>query len=158
MDITKKWINSTSRGTVIEREEYTVGDQVYTVDGKHVKLIPSSKERKIANLLAEEYGKIVELVPKIEYPKGIQTPDYLVDGERFDLKTLTGKGKYLLEGAIKKKQRQSHNFIIDLSSCPLEMTEINRQVDNLYKSKRLGFLEKLVLIKDDEIIKVMGRK
>lgn len=94
----------------------------------------------------------------MNYPKGIQTPDYLVDGERFDLKTLTGKGKYLLEGAISKKQRQSHNFIIDVSSSPLDLSEIYRQADSLYKSKRTGFLEKLVIIKNEEIVKVYGRK
>lgn len=56
----------------------------YRVDGKHVILRPSRQERDIAEMLSRKYGKTVELVPQVLYPQGIQTPDYLIDGERLD--------------------------------------------------------------------------
>ncbi|MBQ8697759.1 MAG: hypothetical protein IJ521_02000 [Schwartzia sp.] len=140
-----------------ERREYIINGVSYIVDGKYVVLTPTKQEEHIAKILAEKYGKQVEFVPRIMYPQGIQTPDYMIDGERFDLKTLSGQGKNLLYGAIAKKRRQSHNFIIDSTCCPLRLEELERQIESLFKSQRTGFLEQLVLMKNDEIVKVYAR-
>ena len=99
-----------NKGTFIQRQEYTVNDRTYVVDGKHVKLNPSDREMSIAVLLSEKYGKKVELIPQVMYPQGIQTPDYLIDKKRFDL-----------------------------------------------KSQRTGFLETIVFLKNEEIVKVLSR-
>lgn len=153
MDITKEWIKTKGKkGSVAEKQSYIVNGTEYTVDGKHVVLHPSEQERKIASVLSDKYGKAVEFVPQIMYPQGIQTPDYLVDGKRFDLKSPTGKGKNLLYGIIAKKQKQSHNFIVDISKCLLDIEEFEKQVEDLYRSPRAGFLEKLVVIKNEKIV------
>ena len=112
----------------------------------------------IAVLLSEKYGKKVELIPQVMYPQGIQTPDYLIDGKRFDLKSPTGKGKNLLYGLIAKKYKQAHNFIIDITECPLSIEELEKQAESLYKSQRTGFLETIVFLKNREIIKVLSQK
>ena len=70
----------------MEKRLYMANGANYTVDGKHVILKPSDKERAVAAVLCGHYGKAVELVPQILYPQGIQTPEYLIDGKRFDLK------------------------------------------------------------------------
>ena len=94
MERTKEWTKTQeNKGTFIYRQEYTVNDSAYVVDGKYVKLNPSEREMSIAVLLSEKYGKKVELIPQVMYPQGIQTPDYLIDGQRYDLKSPTGKGK-----------------------------------------------------------------
>ena len=97
MEITKEWAKKTqdNRGLVIEKPLYIINGKTYVVDGVHVILKPSERERKIAEILSSKYGKTVELVPQIVYPQGIKTPDYLIDGERFDLKSPTGEGKNL---------------------------------------------------------------
>lgn len=92
------------------------------------------------------------------FPQGIQTPDYLIDGERFDLKSPIGRGNNLLYGMIAKKKEQSHNFIIDITNCPLSMEELEGQAGRLYGSWRVSFLEKLVFMKNCEIVKVLSRK
>lgn len=159
MDITKKWTDTRKEnGIVIEKQEYIINGMAYRVDGKHVILKPSRQERNIAEMLSRKYGKTVELVPQVLYPQGIQTPDYLIDGERFDLKSPTGIGKNLLYGLIAKKQRQSHNFILDVTNCPLSIEELERQAEDLYRSPRVGFLEKVVFVKSDGVIKVISRK
>ena len=159
MDITDKWINTKERvGLVVERLEYVVGGVTYMVDGKHIVLRPSELERNVANVLSEKYGKRVELIPQVLYPQGVQTPDYLIDGERFDLKSPTGRGKNLLYGLIAKKKNQSHNFIIDVTNCPLSMEELEIQTNDLFRSPRTGFLEKIVFIKGNEVIRVFSRK
>lgn len=115
-------------------------------------------ERDVALVLSERYGKTVEFVPQIVFPQGIQTPDYMIGGDRFDLKTPTGRGKNLLYGLIAKKRKQADNFIVDISVCPLNMEELEKQIENLYISPRIGFLEKIVMMKDEEVLKVYKRK
>lgn len=157
-DITEEWTKTKGgKGVVIEKQEYETGGTVYKADGKKVVLRPNSQERMVAEVLSRKYGKKVELVPQILYPQGIKTPDYLIDGKRFDLKSPTGKGKNLLYGLIAKQGKQSHNFIIDVTDCPLNMEELERQADDLYGSRRTGFLEQIVFMKNGEIVKVLER-
>lgn len=159
MDITEEWLKTQGeKGAVIERKEYTIGDTTYKVDGHHVILETSTAERTIANILASRYGKTVELVPKINYPDGKQTPDYLIDGVRYDLKSPTGVGKYLLKGLIAKKRKQADNFIIDITECTLSIDEIERQINELYKSPQVGFVINIVVLKNGEVVKVFCRK
>ena len=109
--ITNSWIKIVQgkKGFIIERRSYIVNGTVYAVDGVHIILKPPKHEREIAEILSKKYGKIVELVPQIVYPQGIQTPDYLIDGERFDLKSPTGSGKHLIYDLIAKKRKQAGN-------------------------------------------------
>lgn len=159
IDITNIWIaEKGKKGSVIERQEYILHGVTHRVDGKHVVLRPTSQEREIAEALSRQYGKHVVLVPQIMFPQGIRTPDYLIDGKRFDLKSPTGNGKNLLYGLIAKKQRQAHNFIVDITKCPLSIDELERQTENLYRSSRVGFLEQVVFIKNGKIVKVFDRK
>ena len=159
MDITKAWTETQGKqGSVSEKNEYAINGKTYKVDGKHVVLHPTEQEQRVAAILSEKYGKAIEFIPQILYPQNIQTPDYTINGELFDLKTLTGQGKNLLYGAIAKKRRQAHNFIVDITHCPLSREELERQIADLYKSPRVGFLNKLVLIKQEKIVKVYARQ
>ena len=63
MDITNEWTKKNKSGSVIEKQSYIVDGVEYKLDGKHVKLKPSEKERAVAAILSERYGKIVEFVP-----------------------------------------------------------------------------------------------
>lgn len=158
-DITDEWTKTQGKvGTVVERREYTVNGTTYIVDGKRVRVHLRRNERAIADLLAEKYGKEVELIPQITTPQFIQTPDYLIDGERFDLKSPTGRGKDVFRDAIKKKRKQSPNFIFDISNTPLDFEEIRRQVMGIFTARNTKFVEKIVLFKDGEVLKVYERK
>ena len=63
----------------------------------------------------------------------------------------------MLYGLIAKKKKQSNNFILDITNCPLSIEELERQVEDLYRSPRVGFLEKVVFVKNDGVIKVISR-
>ncbi len=159
MDITSEWKTKTDiPGLVIMRDHYVVGGVTYRVDGKKVVLHPSQHEIDVAMVLCQEYGKTIELIPRINYPEGIQTPDYLINGDRYDLKAPTGKGKYLLQGLIAKQKHQAHNFIIDVTNCPLDMDELERQSKDLFRSPRTAFLNIIVFLKDRKVLKVLQRK
>lgn len=159
MDITNEWTKTKgTKGTVTSRQEYIVNGVTYKVDGKHIILRPTEQEREIAAILSGKYGKTVEFVPQVVFPQGVQTPDYMLDGDRFDLKSPIGSGKNVIYGLIAKKRKQADNFIIDISDCPLSVEEVERQIEGLYTSPRVGFLEKVVLMKNGEVVKVYERK
>lgn len=64
----------------------------------------------------------------------------------------------MIDGLIAKKRKQTDNFNIDISDCPLGVEEIEKQIERLYRSPRLGFLEMIVLMKNVEVLKVYSRK
>ncbi len=142
---------------VTKKQEYVVNGVTYQVDGKHVILQPSVQEKNIADILSKKYGKTVDLIPQVMYPQGIQTPDYLINGERFDLKSPTGRGKNLLYSMVSKKRKQSPNFIFDVTDCPLSNEEIEKQINGLYTSRHTRFIEKIVLIRGKKVRKVYSR-
>lgn len=156
-DITQKWTKKDKKGSVAEKSSYIVGEVKYVVDGKHVVLKPSDQERGVAAVLSERYGKSVEFVPQIMQPQGIQTPDYLIDGERFDLKTPTGRSKELFYNVVSKKRKQASSFIFDVTDCPLSDDEIRQQIETLYFSRHTRFVDKIVIMKNGEILKVYER-
>ena len=159
MDITKAWTETQGKqGSVSEKNEYAINGKTYKVDEKHVFHRFSDYERQIAEILAVRYGKTVELVPLALFPQKVQTPDYLIDGEWFDLKTPKGKSANLLYNQVAKKIMQASNFIFDLTKCPLPIDEIERQVNGLYSSRHTRFIDKIVLMRNGEILKVYGRK
>lgn len=159
MDITNEWIATKgAKGTVTELWEYVINGTTYKVDGKQVILRPTKQEREVAAIISEKYGKNVQFVPQVMYPQSIQTPDYLIDGERFDLKSPTGSSKNLLYGMLAKKKKQSPNFIFDITDCPLSEEEIVSQINGLYASQHTKFVEKIVVVKKEKILKVYDRQ
>ncbi len=156
-DITKEWIRKDKKGLVAEKLSYVVDGTKYIVDGKHIILRPTKQERKVAAVLSEKYGKTVEFVPQIMYPQGIQTPDYLIDGDRYDLKTLISGGKNVIYNMVSKKKTQSSNFIFDITNCPLTISEIEKQIIGVYSSTHTKFIEKIIIMKNREIIKIYDR-
>lgn len=160
LDVTEEWIREASPNSdeIVDLFEYTLNGTTYKVDGKHVLLDYSDKEKSIACLLTHELGGELSMVPKVLDPPGISTPDYIFRGEGFDLKELLGTSKNLIYNAISKKKRQACNFVLDISQCPLSEEEILRQVNDIYWSKHTNFVDKIILVKDDHIKKIFKRK
>ena len=159
-DITVDILKSTNKGnaTVEELKEVVLGGNTYTVDGKHVVLRPSEKERHIAKVISNALGSNVQLHPQIMLPQNVPTPDYLVDGIGYDLKSVTGTSKNVLYNAIKGKGEQAKNFIFDISECPLSENSIYEQAERLYSSSHMLFLETTIIVKNDSILKILRRK
>lgn len=158
-DITKEWKTTEPKISKIEDMlEYTVDGNTYVVDGKKVLLDYSAHEKNIAQLIANETGKEIKMVPRITYPQGIQTPDYLIDGARFDLKTPLGNGKNTIYGMVKSKKRQANNFVICADKTELNIEELKQQILDIYHSKNTSFVDTIILVKGNEIINVYKRK
>ena len=160
IDATEKWAEKQNPGSnrAADLQEFTAGDTTYAVDGKHVLLDYTDHEKRIADAIAETYGKDVQMVPRVVYPQNIQTPDYLIDGAAYDLKTPTGNGKNTLYGLVKSKKRQANNFVICIDKTALSLSEIERQIEGIYDSDHTRFVDTILLLKEDRIIKAYKRK
>ena len=160
IDITYKTLKNGKQEYELLEQKYFIDENniKYNIDGKNVKIKASEKEKAVANLMGQTYGGQVKLVPVVLNPKGIMTPDYIINGEKFDLKEIFGNGKNTLDTAISKKKKQSNNFIFDITNT--EMLEIDaiKQIQRIYKSNNRAWLEKVVLIKDNKILKIYKRK
>lgn len=130
----------------------------YNVDGKHVILNPTEREKEVAEILGKVYGGQVNIIPRVNEPANIKTPDYIINNERFDLKEITGSGKYVIEGNIRKKKNQANNFIIDITNTKMDIKEIERQIESIYISKRYLWVDKIFVVKENSIIKAYKRK
>ena len=159
-DMTNTVLTKVRKDYKLEEQQYFIDEKGnrYEIDNKNVKIKANAKERKVAELLGETYGGHVNLVPVVLNPKGIKTPDYMINGEKFDLKEIFGNGKNTLDTAINKKKKQSNNFVFDISNTAMSEEDAIKQIQKIYKSKNRMWVDEIVLIKDNKVLKVYKRK
>lgn len=159
IDITDSWYPDAKPGShpVQDLLTYQVNGTTYTVDGHNVVLDYSEHEKEIAELLEREVGGEIYMVPRVNNPQGVATPDFLFHGKGYDLKTITGNGKKILYDRISKKKRQASNFIFDLSGSTLTDDEIRGQIEYIYRSNHTRFVDEIVIIKNGKIVFVAKR-
>lgn len=157
--VKNEWLKNVdfSKSKVSDQLFWEHDNKKYHVDGHNVVLDYNQKEKDTALWLSRTLGKHVEMVPRVNYPKGISTPDYLVDGMKFDLKEVSGDGKNIIDTASKKAKKQAENIVFDISNTSLTEDKIIDQLEKVYKSGRRG-LKIAILKKFDELIDVFEPK
>ena len=159
-DITGRWYPDANPNShpVLELQEYASGGATYKVDGHNVVLDHDAHEKEIAELLEREVGGEIYLVPRVNNPQGVSTPDYLFHGRGYDLKTLSEKaGPNTMFQRVKKAKRQSRNFIIDVSDTKLDREMIDQQISKIFWSENTRFVDEIVIINDGHIVRVAKR-
>lgn len=160
IDITEEMTKKDKQNFKLIEQQYYIDENGnrYNVDGKYILLEPTEREKEVANMLGELYGGNIKIIPRINEPKGIKTPDYIVKNKRYDLKQIKGNGKYVIQGNLKGKQKQADNFIIDITKSEINIEEAVKQIENIYSSKHFLWLDRIVLLKDKEFLKIYKRK
>ncbi len=99
------------------------------------------------------------MVPRVNAPQGISTPDYLFRGVGYDLKTIgTEAGPNTIWNRIKKAKRQAHSFIVDITAAKhLLDASINEQIEKIFRDKETLFVDEIILIRNSEIVKIVKR-
>ena len=136
-----------------------INGEFHKVDGHDVKFDPSPHEREVADLLSKALGKEVILQPKISGRlRNVSWPDYLIEGQRWDLKELlNGKSENLLRDIVHKKKEQADNFVFDITNSILSEEEVIKRAEDLFDCNNTQHLKTVVIIKDGIIIKVFER-
>lgn len=159
ISVKDKWLSNVdpSKSKVTEMNFWEHNGQKYLVDGKHVVLDYSKREKEVGEWFSKTFGKHVQMAPRVNYPKDIPTPDYLIDGMKFDLKEISGSGKNVFDNASKKAKEQAENIVFDITKTPLAEQEIANRLEEIYKSGRRG-LNIAVLRRSDELIDILEPK
>lgn len=103
---------------------------------------PEQHEIHVADILSGHFKTDVEFVLRTNQP----TPDFLIDGVVWELKSPTGTGKNNIQRQLQDARRQSKNVIIDASRSKMHGTKIRKQLEYQFKIvksvKRLLFISK----------------
>ena len=162
-DITDEW----KAATPWEKGDVVQSDEVVGSDGKTYKIVPGSKdveydhdanEENAADIVSREKNATVELLPKVNQPKGVRTPDCNVDEDPYEIKSsVRGTSENTLLNCAKKAKGQSDRLILNLQRCKLSDEEVQRQIPKMLKSKRIDFLNEIVIVWKDTVYGVFGR-
>ena len=148
IDITKNFAkNNKSNSHKILDKNYFKDSKgfKYKVDGKNV-VLDYSKKRNLA-------GRF-----QARQPDGIMTADYLFRNEYWDLKSITGCGKRIIEDTSKRKKRQSKNFIFDITNSNIQENDLLRQLEKVYNSETTKWVDKIIVKKNENVIIILKRK
>ena len=145
-------------------------DGIYhPIKGEEKIKIPSEKsdEFKMAVWIKENLGGRIDMVPEIETAKGAKkvshthTPDYIWNGEKWDLKTLKNASSKTraIDNLISNSEKQSHNFIVDITYCKLDVQIIMNQIFNVFRENKLKreWVEKIYLVKDEILLRKFNK-
>lgn len=147
------------RGKVKKQKFVEENGITYKVDGHKVVYKHDAREIEVANLLNKTFGGNVNILPNVNFPQGIKTPDYIYKGERTDLKRITSKrANDCVKTALKNKEKQANNFIIDNTAQTVQDKEIIKQMQEIYTLKGFQWVDKIYLLKSEEFIKIFKRK
>ena len=83
-DVTNQY--ATEKKYQIKKQKYFINNDgiKYIVDGKNIILEPTEREIEVAKILGKAIGGRVNIIPRINKTFGIKTPDYIINGEKFD--------------------------------------------------------------------------
>lgn len=150
VSVKDEWLSNVDprKAKVSEMNFWEHNGQKYQVDGKHVVLDYSQKEKEVGEWLSKTFGKHVQMAPRVNFPEKIPSPDYLVDELKFDLKEISGSGKGVVDGNLRKAKQQSENVVFDVTRTKLSNDEILSQLEKVYELNRRGL--GIAIIKDGE--------
>lgn len=161
MDVTEKWRKEATPNSHIvqDLQEYTVNGVTYKVDGHNVVLDYSPHEKEIAELLEKEFGGELYMVPRVNNPQGISTPDYLFHSKGYDLKTLSKEaGENTIINRIKKAKKQSKNFVLDLTNAKkITNAVLKSQIKKIYADKETAFVDTIIVVHNGKVVVVVKK-
>lgn len=160
VSVKDKWLSNAdpSKAKVSEMNFWEHNGTRYEVDNKNVIFKPTQREKEVGKLLADTLGSHVVHVPEVHNPNFVKTPDYLIDGVRWDLKEIEKTGKNNIDNAIAGKKEQARSFIIDVSKTPMGIDEAYSKINRIYFNRHRNWVENIILIKGDKIIDIFKRK
>ncbi len=172
-DITKQWLEKATPnvGSITIDNYFMTDDGIrHPIKGQEKIAVvnENSEEYRMAKILKRLFGGDIHLVPRIEQEKGykgivkVSTPDFRWNGEKWDLKTpgIDGLFENTLERFLKKKdaKKQAKKFIIDYTKLSNRTdSEIVEVVLNTLKQPSRKWVENVILIRNEEIIKIISK-
>ena len=123
-----------------------------------------SDEYKRSEWLKEKFGGEIHNVPRITTinigEKSINTPDFIWNGEKWDLKTPNPEKKEtnIIEAFAKKKKTklQAQSFIVDIQNTELSQKEVYNFTKETMQQR--NWIENIMVVKKDKLLFVISKK
>jgi len=110
---------------------------------------PSNREMTAAYILIDFFNSDIKFVVR----NNNKTPDFLIKGKYWELKSPTGNGKYNLQHALRNAAKQSGNIIIDARFSKNHINKIKNELN--YQFKHSKNIKRLLLIdKQKNIVEI----
>ncbi|MCA9342997.1 hypothetical protein KC950_03240 [Candidatus Saccharibacteria bacterium] len=106
----------------------------------NLKPSPARYELTAAQLLAEHFKTDVEFISRSNH----KTPDFLIDGVKWELKSPTGTGKRNIERQLQTGIKQSKNIVFDARRSKIHIARIKNVLN--YQFRLAKSIERIVLI------------
>ena len=149
-------LDSATTGVVFSEYVEIDGCKFY-VDNKKVVFEPTKKELAVAVWLSKKLNKKVEVLPRINIPKGMKTADYLIDNQKWDLKKISSNRNNAIYTSIRGQERQADNFVFDISKSKLTVKATINQIYGIFSMKGFNWINS-VIIKKNNVIEIIKRK
>jgi len=115
-----------------------------------------AKEIEVASLLIKEFGGIIKPVVESNYSKE-KTPDYLWNGEKWELKEPTSRNA--IDKRIRKSLNQIHEsgggIILDVTKCKMPESAVLRRIEDSL-SWRCKNKKTVIVIKNNRVTRVIA--
>lgn len=151
IDVTKEWMNKSKRfSNVLDAKYYEHNNKRYYVDNKNVVLDYSRHEKEVAKLLTKTFGGTIYMMPRINIPEGIKTPDYMWNNEYWDLKIVRGNSKNTIDSILKDNKTQAKNFILIINSNNIQ--KYINQIKSIYNNRYRKWIKNIIALNHNKII------
>ena len=160
LDVTSDWLsNKAEIGVVQMAKSVEINGEKYYTNSKN-KINIKNNEEHVANILINQFGGDVKFLPEIGEKDHVRSGDYFFKNEIWDLKEI-GKNATsqtrAIDNILKDTKGQSNNFILDITNSLLDRENILEQVKKIYSTKNRGWIDKIIILDNDIMIKVFQR-
>lgn len=160
LDVTNDLLSNKGEIGVVKRaKSVEINGKKYYTNSKN-KINIKNNEEHIANVLINQFGGDIELLPEIGETDNVRSGDYFFRNEIWDLKEI-GKNATsrtrAIDNILKNTKGQSNNFVLDITNSLLDRENILEQVKKIYSTKNRGWIDKIIILDNDIVIKVFQR-
>ncbi len=129
----------------MQKREYSV------IVPKNVFPKPSVREMSAAYILLDYFKTDIEFIPR----NNQKTPDFMIGGIEWELKTPIGTGKYNIQHLLHAAIRQSRNIIIDARFSKMHLSKIVNDLKRHSTLTTKGIKHLIVITKSKKIIVII---
>lgn len=84
----------------------------------------------------------------------LRTPDFIIDGQIWELKSPTGNGKNTIHNNFKSAREQSVNIILDLRRCRMNEAKAIARIREAYNKRRRKTGSFLIINKRGRVLEI----
>lgn len=112
---------------------------------------PSAREMSAAYILLDYFKTDIKFVPRSNQ----KTPDFLINGLHWELKTPIGTGKYNIQHLLHSAIQQSKNIIVDARYSKMRLSRIVNELKRHSTLTTKGIKNLIVITKAKKILVII---